>query len=365
MKTMLTVAAAATATLLFAAAPATAATGVYPDWAITPSSTSAQNHSGTVDFGVHGVPRITYTVNKTVNDTRPVRLRTANSSGDWLTSHTGFGSVFGPSGPGTKEFLSMGADYAGTSTEVTATFTFTTTLPAGLLGIVIGDVDVENSTLNGVSGSGGAMSGAQLQGTVASPPFNFCNVPAPKPTSCAGVSTFPVPTWVPKPTGGEINGATSPGVDDTDGASAWFRPAGSMRSFTFHFSGVKGASSSHSSRLWLAVLKGNISGHVTIQGEGMCQGCQIHLYAPWASSPSATATTDSHGHYAFPDWAALPGYRVVLVRPGGYHVVGQGSKTADIHKSDAVVNFLLARPGPPAVNPRTPKPRVVPTRFTG
>jgi len=338
-----------------------AATGVYPAWTIDPSDSGAQNHTGTVKFAVNGIPDVTYTVAKTANDGRSVRLRYADESGDWLTAATPFGGLFGPTGPGTTPlYLSMGANWSGTSTRVTATFTFASPMPAGVLGIAIGDVDVEDSTLKGVGAAGQPIPGAGIQGSVSSPPFNFCDVPAPAPSACDGETDFPLPTWTPSPTdGGDLNSKRAPGVNDSEGASAWFRPSTGSKSYTFSFSGVSGAGSSHSIRLWLAALKGNITGRVTIRGGGRCSGCTVQLYAPGSRKPSRTTRTDSSGAYGFPNWAATSGYKVVLIRPGGYSVVGSSSKSANIASRDAVVNFELVKNPPPKPRPR-PKPR-----FTG
>jgi hypothetical protein len=43
-------------------------TGVYPAWTLTPEDAAVQNHTGTIDFDVVGLPDATYSVNRSEAD---------------------------------------------------------------------------------------------------------------------------------------------------------------------------------------------------------------------------------------------------------------------------------------------------------
>ena len=226
--------------------------GVYPAWTITPEDPEAQNHSGTIDFDIPGFPDATYTVEKSISDGDDTELATADDSGDWLTADTPFGAVFGASGPSTSiQFLKT---RVGDETTATTTITFASPVPANLLGFAVGDIDVDQVVIGGTAADGSALTGEQLAGAT----FNFCDVAEPKPESCEGVDApFAVPTW---------NTATrtvsDPADEDSDGASAWFRPTVSISSLTFTFNAVGDSSPSY--RLWLAALPPAVTDPVVV-----------------------------------------------------------------------------------------------------
>lgn len=223
------------------AAPS-APVGVYPAWTITPEDAAEQNHSGTIDFNIPGFPDAIYTVEKSGADGEDTELTTADASGDWLTVDTPFGAVFGPSGPSTSiQFLKTRVD---DETTATTTITFASPVPASLLGFALGDIDVDQVVISGTTADGTPLTGDQLAGTT----FNFCDVAEPKPETCDGVDApYAIPTW---------NAATrtlsDPADEDSDGASASFRPTVSISSLTFTFSAISSTSPSY--RLWIAAL---------------------------------------------------------------------------------------------------------------
>lgn len=312
-------------------------TGKYPAWTITPASSSAQNHSGTVTFGVTGMPDATYTVTKTANDLQSTSLRTGPSSGDWLTSATPFGALFGASNdPTSTQFINTRIDFSGfppLGSIATTVVTFAAPVPANALGFAVGDIDVDMLEVTATKADSSVVNGSDIFGGT----FNFCNVVIDRPTSCPSQLTF-VPTWTPA-SGSTISG-TVDGLDtERDGESAWFRPNTAIQTLTFRFSGHVG-SGSPSYRLWLAVLKATISGTVDF---GTCptSAVQVQLIAPDGSTVLGTATTASDGTYAFPNVVAQPGYDVRLTAPINCEPVGPSNKPADVASEDKTVNFAL------------------------
>ena len=240
--TMFVVAALA---LLPASALAASSTA-YAKWSLKSASPTARVHTGMIRFGLSGIPNAAFSVTKVKADTETVERLTANSGGDWLTGATQFGAVFGPSGPSsTKQYIEVGEDSLGGTNRTTTRITFKSEVPAGLLGIAIGDLDVDQMVVTAKTASGAVLSGNQLRGLAARVPFNFCNVKVSKPTNCG--SDTDVPKWLPGRHGGTIKGLDS----SSDGASGWLRPNRPVKSITMTFSALPG-SSTHSFRLWLA-----------------------------------------------------------------------------------------------------------------
>jgi hypothetical protein len=333
-----TPAAVALALFLIPASAGASPTGVYPKWTISPADEAAQNHTGTIKFGVNGMPDATYKVEKDLDDGTPVQLLTSNAGGDWLTAATPFGKVFGPSGPSdTIQYLKVAEDSSGAENLATTTITFASGVPAGLLGVAVGDIDVDQVTVSAADTAFGLKSGPQIQGSASPVPFNFCDVPAPKPANC-GADTD-VPTWIPGPFAGLLIGTGS----DSDGAAGWFRPSFTLKQLTLEFQIKPGESSpEHTYRTWLATLANDISGTVTRTNGRPVAGASVGLFAPGGKHAARTARTDSKGRYSFPKWAARRGYTVRLTVPSGSVAVGASSKSANIATNDAVVNFKIA-----------------------
>lgn len=233
-------------------APATASAaskGVYPKWTLSPGDATAQTHSGTIKFGVVGLPDATYKVVKKKKDTEEVELLTASKGGDWLTGATPFGAVFGPSGPSTTiQYLKVGEDSLSRTNQTVTTVTFKAAMPAKLLGITIGDLDVDQMAIQARGPDGSLLSGAHLSGTAKPVPFNFCAVTASKPTNCG--SDTNVPKWIPNSSGGKLVGDDN----SSDGSSGWLRPDRPVKSITLTFSAISDTST-HSFRLWIAALR--------------------------------------------------------------------------------------------------------------
>ena len=224
------------------------AAGLYASWTITPESSSAQNHSGTLAFPDALLPGATYTANKDVDDGLSTRVVTGTATyGDWLTTETPFGAVFGPSGPSsTIQFFRQRIE---TETVSTTSYTFNRPFPANRLGFAVGDIDVDNLTITATDENGDQVPGSNLVGGV----FNYCAVTVDKPTDCdAGPYTNPV--WTPGPNGGIVTPTPpNPGIEESSGSSAWFRPTVSIKTLTFVFEAYPTAGEP-SYRAWFAAF---------------------------------------------------------------------------------------------------------------
>ena len=118
--------------------------------------------------------------------------------------------------------------------------------PSGLLGIAVGDLDVDQMAITAKSADGATLSGAQLLGSARKVGFNFCNVKTSKPTNCG--SDTAVPRWLPGRKGGTLKGNGS----STGGSTGWIRPDQPIKSITLTFSAVDSSVGTHTFRLWLA-----------------------------------------------------------------------------------------------------------------
>lgn len=234
--------------LAVVAGPASAEPGVYADWTISPSDPDAQNHTGTLAFPNALLPGASYTANKSVDDGQSTRIATGTATyGDWLTAQTPFGAVFGPSGPSTTiQFFRQRIELG---TVSTVTYTFDDAFPADRLGFAFGDIDVDNITLTATDENGVAVTGANLVGGT----FNYCEVTVDKPTDC-DAGPYPTPVWTPGSNGGTITPTPpAPGIQETSGASAWFRPSVKIKTLTVVFQAYTGAGSP-SYRAWFAAM---------------------------------------------------------------------------------------------------------------
>lgn len=320
-----------------------APTGAYPAWTITPADPAVQNHSGTIAFDVVGMPDATYTVTKTAEDGEDTELLNANDSGDWLTADTPFGQIFGASGPSsTIQFLKARVDE---TTTATTTITFAGPVPANTLGFAVGDIDVDQMIITGLTADGAPITGAQLAGNT----FNFCDVPAPKPDNCDGVTPpYAVPTWDPA-----TNTISDPADEDSDGAVAWFRPTVAIKSLTFAFSSV--SSSSPSFRLWMAGLSSSVTGSVAFPAGATAVPVTVKLLAADGSTLAET-TTDASGNYSFPSVVAEPGLKLEFLAPAGFQVQGTNILDVDLASGPITADITLT-----AADPTPP----VPPAYTG
>lgn len=322
-----------------AASPLSAAStpgspGAWPAWTITPDDPKAQDHSGTIAFGLPGMPDATYTVTKTAADDESTRL-VANDE-EYLAADTPIGQVFGASGPSTDtQFLRTAID-SDVTESATVVVTFAAPVPAGLLGFAVGDVDVDQVVVSATQPGGAALSGEQLAGQA----FNLCDSTT-QPESCEGATApFPVPTWDP------ATGTVLGSGDDSDGESAWFRPTVSVTSLTFVFSGQFDISSSF--RLWLTARQTSIGGTVTSTCAAATEPATLSLTGPGGAAVQ-TVTPAANGSFAFDPVLAVDGYQVGVTAPPGCAVVGTNPVAVDGSTGNPTLAVTLvdAAPAPP------------------
>lgn len=238
--------------LLVPASASAAARGVYPKWTVVPPTVpGGVTTTGTIKFGVKGLPDATYTVVKDQFDETEVELLTGATGGDWLTSATPFGGVFGPSGPSsTIQYVKVNQNALSDTNRSVTTITFKSAFPAGLLGIAVGDLDVDKVLIQARNSRGALLTGTHLRGLARTVPFNFCAVATSIPTNCAGDTNKP--TWTPTSTGGTVAGDE----ETSDGSAGWLRPDQAVKSITLTFSVINGLSiGDHSYRIWVAALR--------------------------------------------------------------------------------------------------------------
>ncbi len=332
---------------------ATGAPGAWPTWTITPEDPEAADHSGTINFGLSGMPDAVYTVTKSEADGEDTKLGTNDD--EYIGAGTPFGQVFGASGPSTgTQFLKTRID-TDIIDKATVEVTFATPVPAGVLGFAVSDIDVDQVLVSGTQSGGAPISGAELMGEA----FNLCDTPD-APESCDGESApFPLPTWNPVTRTVVGSGA------DTDGEAAWFRPTVAVETLTFDFSGQDMAGSP-SFRLWLAALGATVSGTVTSTCTAATQPALLTLTYPDGSELQPAPAAAADGSYTFNPALAVDGYRVNVLAPPGCAVEGTDAAEVDLSAGDATVNFkLINAPGPtPQPTPR-PTPAPVTPKFTG
>lgn len=308
-------------------AEGSAPVGVYPAWTISPDDAAAQQHTGTIDFDVVGLPDATFSVNKSEADGQDTKLTTSDDSGEWMTAASPFGQIFGASGPSsTTQFLKVRID----DSVATTTISFARPVPANVLGFAIGDIDVDQMVIAGTTGDGSPVSGDQLAGST----FNLCNVPEPKAESCDGVDEpYFAPTWEPA-----TMTLAYPPDEDTDGAIAWFRPTVTISSLTFTYSTT--GFSNPSVRLWFAGLSSSVTGTVAFPAGSAAVPVTVKLLGTDGST-LATSTTDDSGNYSFPSVVAIPGLRLELVAPAGFSVDGSSTAPVDLDGGSVDVPFTL------------------------
>ena len=320
-------AAFATAPALLVASPAIGAS-VYPTWTIAPSGSTgekAQEHAGTVSFGVKAFPSGgTFTNAKSADDQEPVRL----SSSDVIVAATPWGGVFGSSAG--HRYLSVRVTRP---TTATATYEFTQPLPPGNWGFTLGDIDVDRVDITARTGSGELLTGTEIAGSVgnAGVPYNF-----------EGVASTTLPSWAPGASGGSLVGANGP-AGETEGDSGWFMPSRPVRELTITFQAQVGGGSP-SYRTWFAVVVHPITGTVLREDTGKAvEGDVLTLTDPDGNVLDVT-TSDADGNYAFPNVYAQPGYTVVMRPPAGLTTVGPASVGVSTQGGPGVADFRL-RPG--------------------
>jgi len=184
------------------------------------------------------------TIAKRKADSEPIDRLTGLTGGDWLGTGTPFGAVFGSSKA--KQYIEVGENAYGATNRTTTTIKFASEVPAGLLGIAIGDLDVDQMVITAKGGDGSTLSGAHLLGSARKVGFNFCNVKSSKPNNCARDTA--VPNLLPGRRGGTMKGNGT----STGGSTGWIRPDQPVKSITLTFSAVDSSVDTHTFRLWLA-----------------------------------------------------------------------------------------------------------------
>ena len=329
------------AALAVSAAPALA-TGYYPSWTKTPSSSSAQNYEGTVDFNLRLFPDATWTSAKSVDDNEGVRLYNSapdcdasNTSCEWMTAATPYGAVFGASGP--SESIRFLSQRAAKGTVITTTYAFSRPAPTRALGIALGDLDVDSVEVEATDADGGVVPLTELVPGA----FNFCDVTADKPDDCRS-APYELPTWSATAAGGLLSGTGT----ETTGPLGWLRPTTGVKTLKLTFRPNAVGSGTPSYRTWFTALGHKVTGQVTTTSGREVPDALISLYAPDGTLLD-TIRTDDNGRYRFPDFAAQPGYEVRISPPEGYYPASPTEEGADLSTSDQVVDFkLTTRPGP-------------------
>ena len=314
-------AALAIAPMLAVAAGASGAS-YYPEWTIEPADSKAQQHSGTVAFGVKAFPSGgTFTNAKTADDDQSVRL----SSDDVIVAGTPWGGVFGTSAG--SRYLSVRVTRP---TAATATYEFSAPLPPGNWGFSLGDIDVDEADITARTASGELLTGAEIAGSVgnARVPYNF-----------EGIASTTLPTWAPGASGGSLIGRNGPS-GETEGDSGWFMPSRPVQQLTVRFEAQVGGGSP-SYRTWFAVVAHPITGTVLREDTGKpVEGDVLTLRDP-DGNVLDVAITDANGNYAFPDVYGQPGYTVTMRPPSGLTAVGPSQLTVSTQHGPGVADFRL------------------------
>lgn len=302
-----------------ASAPAALGVSTYPTWLLGGSSTD-QVRSGEVVFGVTAfAPRATVVTSKNRDDDEPVTI----SDTDSIVTGTPWASVFGPSSG--SPYLRVNAACSSTnpcSTTATTTYVFDRTARAGGWGFTLGDIDVDRATIRAFGPDGDELSGAEIQGTVATVPYNFAAQPD-------------TPTWNVAQRLLVGNGP------ETTGAAGWFRPSRPVKRLEVEFTGIPGRAAFHSYRTWFAVLSFPITGTVLREDTGApVDGDVLTLLDPEGNVLDVT-TSDANGNYAFPDVFAQPGYTVTTRPPAGLTTVGPISQSVSTQSGPGRADFLL------------------------
>jgi hypothetical protein len=273
--------------------------------------------SGTLTVPLAGFPSATVS-------TTSSRTQVSAGSSAFLGSSTPFGSAYGTSQG--KQYLVLGA--AG-SAPSTTTVTFGTPPPSGW-GFALGDVDADTVRVAATGADGRPVSTSDLGWRSA---FNYCQN-TPEPTGCTGSGPFTdEPTWDPAT-------ATLVGnVDNTAGASGWFRPAVAIRSLTLTFTVQVGIPSY---QLWVASLPVSVAGTVATNCGHAAPRTTVRLLDS-DGSPVRDTTTAADGTYSF-DGLASGTYVVAADSTDGYSAT---RRTVRATTEVSGVRLVLTCPAPP------------------
>lgn len=250
--------AAATAALALSvgltASPALAAVGdgTWGIWTATDVDNAA---SGNITIGDSAVGGASFTYDETVG-TSSAYIESVNDREDWFTAEAPPGVVFGANGPSDVEnVITLSNDDPNVGVLV---ITFNNPVPAGDLGVAIGDLDSseesdpnesDRATVEATTGAGADLTSAELNGEV----FNMCNVAinADMPTACGDTQITDVPILT-EPTATSVKFSGDPVVSDGTGEYGWVHPTAEVKSLTITWNGWDSGSSS---RVFVAVKK--------------------------------------------------------------------------------------------------------------
>jgi hypothetical protein len=247
-----------------------------------------------------------------------------SGSSAYLNASTPFGAQYGSSQNQPYVLLRTAKGNA----MSTSTLTFATPPAAGSWGFTLGDIDADLATVSATDASGREVpvSGLGFQSS-----FNFCQG-RPLPSTCGGATGTDEPTWNP------ATATLTGNVNDTNGASGWFRPGVAIKTLTIKYSSQ---TVFPVYQLWVASSTRSIAGRVTSSGD-----CRPPSYDSLAllnqsgdvvtgpDGQAVSATIGANGDYQFPEVA--PGvYKVVAATPQGFRPVGDSTKTADVSGSSA------------------------------
>jgi len=211
---------------LTALSPASAAVQTdYGVWSEPVKDDATGAYSGTVTFVGSTIPAATYTTTfKEGTDGNDVTVQDASE--EWISEQTPFGKVFGANGSSeTNNYLKTGP-YESATTVIT----FTTAVPEGSLGVVLGDLDVDSAVVTATNEAGADLTGTELVGTSTSNGFNLCDVTINVPTVCAdSENKKDVPIFTQGET--SVTFANSE-VEEDIGVNAWLQPSVAVKTLT-------------------------------------------------------------------------------------------------------------------------------------
>lgn len=211
---------------LTAISPASAAGQTdYGVWSEPVKDDATGAYTGTVTFVGSSMVGATYTTTFTAGtDGNDVSVQDASE--EWISEETPFGKVFGANGSSeTNNYLKTGP-----FESATTVITFTTAIPAGSLGVVLGDFDVDSAVVSATNEAGTALTGTELVGTSTSNGFNLCDVTINVPTVCEDSEDK---KDVPVFTKGETSVTfVNSEVGEDIGVNGWLQPSVAVKTLT-------------------------------------------------------------------------------------------------------------------------------------
>jgi len=249
--------AAATAALALSvgltASPALAAVG-DGTWGIWTATDLEDAAAGNITLGDTAVGGAGFTYVENLGSS-VAYIESVNEREDWFTAETPPGLVFGPNGPSDVEnVITLSNENAN---EGVLTITFNNPVPAGELGVAIGDLDSneesesesDRALVEATTGAGADLTSAELNGEV----FNMCNVTvnADMPTDCEDTQLTTVPVMT-EPTAASVKFSGNTVLSDGTGEFGWVHPTTDVKSVTITWNGWDGGSSA---RVYVAVKK--------------------------------------------------------------------------------------------------------------